>query len=412
LQLEYPSKYLAKLVAEGQPYDSATIFGRKYSFNGTVYVDSPRIAATWLETPPDEPIGTYLNGDTAIGRSSAYLNVQIPYPLGNSTANSTAGFFAACSVDARWVQSSILGSRVAQNAPFINYQEIVYEAPSSESFTLHDPGVFPAVDDGNWRTVRLGIDWLKTLTPELAEFSNWNTLSSTLTDIGLDNKTGLIPSSDIIQFVIEGLVSTIVVDGMSRSGYERNGGVGNVTGTSWPLEHWPGAESYGPILAGSYVLPFGYDDDGSATDRTKVRWSVAVTGLGYRADSVTYYLALAVLFLHVALAMCHIVWVFTTCLSKVCERETSTAWGSLTELITLALKSTPPDTVLDNASAGIERFRTFKEPVRIRTTLTQGPNGGADPQTATMQGAESVEMIVGTKDLLKAHKLVVIGQSY
>ena len=351
------------------------------------------MAAIWLETPLEEPIGTQIDGDSVVGRSSAHLNVQIPYP------NGTVGFHAACSIDARWVQSQILGFQVVEAGADVSYQAAYMALP--------DPSVFPALDDGNWRTVRLGIDWLNTLTPELAKgTSAWNTLALILTSMGLDNNTGLIDDWGTVGTTIAAAVSTVVADGMSRSGYENNGGLQGNTYVEWPQTDEQHEAAFEPILGGTYVLPFVYVDNGNATDRTELYWSVAVTGLGYRANSTACYLALAVLLLYVVLALSHTIWVLIT-------QETSTAWSSLTDLLTLALMSRPPDSGFDNASAGIERFRTLQSPIRIRVPSDEALSGEATPPGgSTVQVSRGVEMIIGTDFSAEKHNAVVIQQKY
>lgn len=354
-----------------------------------MYVNSSRIAAIWLETPANEPIGTQIDGDNVVGRSSAYLNVQIPFR--NSTV---AGFHAACSIDARWVQSQIIGFQVGDAG-----SDAIYKAPS---FSVLDQGVFPALSNGNWRTVRLGLGWLNALTPELA--NNWNTLSSTFSEAGLDNKTGLITHWGDVGRDIAAIVSSIVVDGMSRSGFEKSGGFENKTLLS-SNNSLPGSESLDSILEGSYELPFAWDNTGNTTSRYKIHWSVAVTGLGFKANSLAYYLAMALLFIYAVLVFGHIIWVFKT-------NELSTAWSSLTDLIALALKSTPPQSVLDNASAGIERFKTFQEALRIREINTQASNRGTTFQNGAVQSIYGAEMILGMDYLPSEHKMIITGKSY
>ncbi|KAK5360230.1 hypothetical protein LTS13_010320 [Exophiala xenobiotica] len=397
LQFEYPTEYLASLKAKGQPYDSSTVLGRQYSFNGTTYANSPRFVAIWLETPADEPIGTQISGDSVTGRSSAYLNVQMPHP--NS---STDGFHAACSIDARWVQSRILGPPVGQTGG-----DVTYQAPY---FSVHNPDVFPATNDGNWRTVRLKTDWLNTLTPDLGGSDNWNTLASILSVTGLDNSTGLVYDLSEVGTMVAAVVSAVVADGMSRSGYEMNGGAARNTHTAGVLKHWPGGESWAPIITDKYELPMSLYYDENITERTKIHWSMTVTGLGFRAEGTAYKLALVVLLFYLVLALAHSVWVFTR-LEKKQHRELSTAWSSLTELITLALKSTPPQSTLINASAGVERFRTFEEPIRIRTIGVQAASTESSPQAAR-QAMNELEMIVGTDYLPNEHKTVLLGLSY
>lgn len=318
--------------------------------------------------------------------------------------SSATGFHAACSIDARWVQSQILGAPVAYVG-----SDVTYRAPW---FSFHDPSVFPALNDGNWRTVRLTTDWLNTLTPDLGGGENWNTLASILSAMGLDNSTGLINHFGDVGITIATVVSALVTDGMSRSGYERNGGLSGTVHDVEPLNYWPGPESWDPIIADKYKLPMAFYKDENTTEKTKIHWSVAVEGLGYRAEGTAYKLALSVLFLYLAIALSHTVWVLTTLESKQ-SRGLSMAWSSLTELITLALKSTPPTTTLTNASSGVKRYRSFKEPIRIRTASPQPSSPVSSHQgTTNASGIDELEMIVGTDYVLNKHRRVVIGAAY
>jgi hypothetical protein len=79
--------------------------------------------------------------------------------------------------------------------------------------------------------------------------------------------------------------SYLVVDGTSRSGYERNGGM-----AAW---------------APKYVLPFEQDILAAGNDRTEMKWPVPVTGVGYRANDVVYYLAMVLFFCHALVAVIH-----------------------------------------------------------------------------------------------------------
>jgi hypothetical protein len=55
-----------------------------------------------------------------------------------------------------------------------------------------------------------------------------------------------------------------------------------------------------------------------------MRWTVTASGLGYRASSAAFCLALIILFSHAVIALAHMAWVFLA-------RESSTAWSSLTD---------------------------------------------------------------------------------
>jgi hypothetical protein len=181
------------------------------SFSGATWFNSSQISTLWLETPDNEQIGTYYNSNNSYeGLSSAYLNIQIPVP------NNTVGVLASCSINAGY--------------------DVTYYGPI-EPAVGSDSKIFPLQYDGTWRTVRLKKVWLDTLTPVLDNATSFTSLSSMLAGIGIDNSIGLIldwhmqdeksnteDSWGELRATVEGVVSTLVADGMSRIGYERNGG--------------------------------------------------------------------------------------------------------------------------------------------------------------------------------------------
>ncbi|KAL1860254.1 hypothetical protein Daus18300_009308 [Diaporthe australafricana] len=375
-----------------QPLDGSEVTaGRQFSFDTSTVPASnaPHISTVWLETPETESIGTRIDGDQIDGRSSAYLNVQIP-----TSENNTAGILASCSIDARWLKANIVGTGGIWTGGDISY---AVENPVE----WQNPISYPEQDEGKSRSVRLKMDWLNALTPEMA--NNTNTLSSLLTLIGADNSTGFIGNWSDPRNVIETIVSAVVADGMSRSGFERNGGSANATSYPWNLDQDPGAALADSVLDGTYVLPPMYGYDADSADITEMRWSTTVSGIGYRADSAAYYLALVVLFLHLVIALSHIFWVFWRPW-RPCE--TSTAWSSLTDLLVLALGSTPPadSAILDNATAGIQRYATLREGVRIRAEhIPLGVSG---------QDQGGVKMVLSQEYSASKHDEVVVGRSY
>ena len=351
-----------------------------------MFVNSSRIAAIWLETPLDEPIGTSIdvasNPPRVSGRSSAYLNIQIP-----DQDSPDIGFHAACAIDARWLKSDIQGSQIA-----LTGSQPLYSMPW---LSMQDPLVFPASDDGNWRPVRLRADWLRTLTPQLDDGNEgWNTVSSILTDMGISNNTGLVNDWGGVGTTMASVISALVADGMSRVGYEQNGGTPNSMEsiTPWPQTDEEEEESWEPLIRGKFELPFVYTDDGNLTNRTPLYWSVAVTGLGYRTYSTAFYLATAVLLLHVVLSLAHIIWVM-------CTGETSTAWSSVTDQLSLALISPPPKFEFENTSGGIKHYKTHQTPMRIRVVENGNVNAG-------------VQMVAGKEFLPGKHLEIIAGQEY
>lgn len=344
-----------------------------------MYANSSKIAAIWLETPEEERIGTRVDENGISGRSSAYLNVQIPFTNGSGTS----GYHAACSIDARWYQSAIQGTGAAQSLT-----DTVYSPPS----------IVTPRRNGRWRQVRLRSSWLHTLTPPLRNSSegHWNTLSSILTDAGISNNTGLLESWDLADEYISAVVSTVVADGMSRIGFEKNGGDGS------HYMPWLDENIFKPeysdqeldqLLAGNFKLPPPAGVQNGTSQGYPLQWKVAISGLGYRADGTTYYIASAILLTHAAIALAHIAWVMKT-------RQTSTAWNSLNHLVILALKSSPPGPTLENTSAGVIRYPTYQEHIRIRAVTGPAITG------ATSARPDRVEMMLDADALRVQHDKV------
>jgi hypothetical protein len=373
-----------------QPIDGSEYpGGMQFSFSLTNPIsDTPRISSAWFETPEDQQVGTRVDGDNIKGRSSAYLNVQIP------TNGSSTGVLASCSIDARWLLANVYGT----GGIWLN-DHITYEV--NGDVTWQEQIYFPDGDTRNFSSVRLTPDWLFALTPNLgnATDDSWNSLSYMLTELGVDNSTGLIRNWAEAGQTIETTVSAIIADGMSRVGFESNGGLSNTTPDPWPDLGLDDSTS-DSILAGTYNLPPAQDDNDNTSD---LPWSITVTGKAYNAGSAAYYFALTLLFLHAALAIAHTVWALYT-------RESSDAWSSLTELVVLALNSPPPTgSTLENTSTSVERYANLKEPVRLRTRKTW-----SDSKPGSFKYSEDgVHLIVGSKPLSETKDgMVRVGTSH
>lgn len=205
------------MLALNNTVDEGQVLGHRLSFNTTSYTNSSKVAAIWLETPLDERIGTRFNDENGLtGRSSAYVKIQIPSP------NGTSALLASCAIDARWYQATMQGFGAAQRL-----SDPLFRTP-----------VMPALERiGQGRPVRLRSNWLNTLTPHLGNSSDdhWNTLSSIITNTGLSNAFGRNYGWSI-EWYIGGIVSTAIADGMSRTGFKKNGGNGEKPLPLLPVE--------------------------------------------------------------------------------------------------------------------------------------------------------------------------------
>ena len=317
--------------------------------------------------------------------------MQIPYSESNNT-----GITFTCSVDARWAMGIYSGGTVGDlDVDYVQTATIQNTRPFPDL-----PGYqynFLPIDDGSWRRVQIDTDWLNTLTPTLGNStSGWTSLAALLTDMGMDNSTGMIVDWDDVPSVLETVIATLVADGMSRQGYAANGGYSTHFSDALNLLPWDNsASSQQSLLAGTYAFPH------PGSTATQLHWSVVVGGYAYRADSLAYYLALTVLFLHAALALGHVAYILW-------RRVCCDAWDSFVGLIVLAAKSGMPGAsgavgVFENASAGIERYRTMSTPACVRVVPTSGVNAASH---------EDVKILFGNTALAAGYQMLEIDKTY
>lgn len=267
---------------------------------------------------------------------------------------------------------------------------------------MPDPLVFPARSNGDWRPVRLTGDWLRALTPTLGNAPHWNTLSSLLTSSDVVNATENEKKIAVI-------VASTITDGMSRVGYQNNGGDPGL-----PYLGVTDKPSYKSILDGSYEIPLAPEVLAAESQRHSLRWDIYVTGQGYKLNSTSYRLATAVLLTHALIALVHIIWIIWRYTWH--TGETCRSWGSLSDLLALAFQSTPPTSALENTSAGISRYRTFKERVRVRervgVTATAGSSGGSSQNSMSQIISHGVEMVMDSQGPTGGHQDLVKEKLY
>lgn len=235
--------------------------------------------------------------------------------------------------------------------------------------------------------IELSLDWLNILTPPLSSTNNsWTTLSAVIDqalsgsqqiEVDYDNKLEL--GERILLRRVEAIVSSFIVDGISRVGWDDNhlsqlarSSISNTitarnsTSEGW---HWGDADwhsIYTSVLEGKARLkpnPTYRDRNNGQMYEMKV----TVTGYGIMATSLTEYLSLGVLYLHAALVIVHVIWTLY-------RADDSTSWSTLTEMLVLSQSSPPPDRdELKNTCAGVSSSRTLRLRVRIREGETTPP---------------------------------------
>jgi len=211
-------------------------------------------------------------------------------------------------------------------------------------------------------------DWLAMLTPPIGEgepgYQKWRPttiegiLGSTLLTDDLSSSGGH-PPIDIWEKearnttgLLMSIIGSVFNDGLARAGietaFDQNGPPSNWTLSD--IVSRPGA--------------------GSDNDPTEVQVEFSISGLSYQL-TITQKLAMAVLFLHILIALIHVLWVFW-------KGESSGCWDSIAELVVLAQNSRPAFSALQNTAAGIKHSSTFAKQVVIRSTRICDHDAEAD----------------------------------
>ena len=321
----------------------------------------------------------------------------------NSTSNPGRRDLAvfSCSIDARWAQSSNVGSGLPLTDNMVVYGALKstkepYDHPSGLTGTTSS---FLPVEGPEWRFASMDKGWLEALTPVLAgnRSSGWTTAAAMLAYAGFDNSTGIITGWPTPQHTLETTIASIIVDGMSRIGLSDNGGnMHHVMPDRYewmrfsPEKDTNGDSYFDKMLWNETIVlpPKGFDEN----ELTKLHWSATVSGLAYKANSVSTYLALAVLFAHAAIALCHILYMLIT-------RRSSEAWDCIEELLVLAQLSRPSKSDrLQQTSGGIYRGQTFRTKTRIISMSAEGIAADEesvqlvfDPTSAQEASAQSIQ---------------------
>lgn len=140
--------------------------------------------------------------------------MQLPYSGSNNTV-----FTYTCSVDALWTGSIYSGEPVgdvyADYTQTATIQNIRPPAPIFDGYQY----TLLLMDDSTWRRLQIDLDWLNTLIPPLTNIkSGYISLAALLTDMGIDNSTGIIVNWGDVSSVLEAVVAALVADDMSRQG--------------------------------------------------------------------------------------------------------------------------------------------------------------------------------------------------
>ncbi|KAI3199016.1 hypothetical protein CBS147311_6100 [Penicillium roqueforti] len=272
-------------------------------------------------------------------------------------SNKTSRAVIGCTIQAGWVPATVFIDKYTFWTGWYPWNIIYGDRTPAWSAT--------AQEATNGR-ISFGDDWLNLLTPPTISpgIKSWrpSTIESIFLNAGLGSSPNTVTSDWLEQgtgsqdkvALIEAIVCSVVVDGITRTGSYR------VFNTSGPQSQWQLA-NYNPlpdfekqILENKPALAKPAVSPGNLT---KVEASMEITGFSIQR-SLAAYLAMSVLVTHLLMATAHIAYIIRT-------RCTSSSWGSVAQIIALSQNS-PPSDVLENTSGGIKSRKTLLQMAKIR----------------------------------------------
>lgn len=170
---------------------------------------------------------------------------------------------------------------------------------------------------------------------------------------------GWIDDSDLSQkkvAIIEAIIGSVVVDGLSRTGSYQ------LFTPSDPSCNWNVANT-GYLPEFEFQIPTLKQTSSNASCPgphavTTLKADMKISGFSIQS-SLASYLTLPILLMHIMLAVIHMVLV-------IYRRHTSGSWKSLGEMIALAQNSQPAPIVLENTGAGIRSAKTYARVAKVR----------------------------------------------
>jgi hypothetical protein len=362
---------------------------------------SSRLRTQWVSLSKDR------FGDVHSNQTISGLLIEMPWVDGSRVA-------LGCSVAASWHKSLLRSVRSTSYGAW---------SVALSSYDYGNYGDSPDSVNSN-QPVELDESWLKLLSAPSPRRENnateWNILEDLLIDTGIAGVTedyrgrpqpiwsrstsrceyAMMATSSTDtdlwndstcnkgdkRYFIEMLLASMVVDGLSRYGSHRAYEMHPDT-RDWQLRTLHTYNS-SRLLSGLGTFK------GFPNEVPSAWLEVFVNGYAYYPSSRSDFLALAVVCLYIVIAGSHVI--ATLLLPQ--HRVTSSTWETLTELLVLCQNSPPPIAgQLRNASAGIQRQRTYATIVKVRAVKV-GESG--DETCPNAPDVQSNEELYGGKVIL------------
>ncbi|KAI0433478.1 hypothetical protein F5Y09DRAFT_351553 [Xylaria sp. FL1042] len=404
--------YIPLAQVQCNPVDYATVGQNSLTFDtGNMISDfsrsSPSTYSDSIWTVPDtllnstRPLGetnvTWADSSIIKGSQGEILNasltaiVTVPQAaFGNDNVPQQGSLIAPCVIDARWVSTDVRFDPKTDDIVGTSFTDWLASADLSAA----DHDIKSASFKWNIsKPISISADWATALNAE-APPSNGKYRDSTVVEhlllqfVGTqstedgDKKKILYfgkqdqPSEDYSVEAVDIAVtlSAVMADWLSRSTF------GNISLTTWLSEPKGGNVRTVQYLPGNETPKLSMQAVSEFDAQTPFVFKVQRYGWAYGMRSGTIWFSIIILLIHVVLVVIHFSYSFIFFFYQK-DGWTSGAWGSIGELVALAITS-PPAYELKNSGAGIDRSKTWMTRLRIR-------EASLDP--------DRVELVVGNK---------------
>ncbi|KAL9620620.1 MAG: hypothetical protein Q9160_004874 [Pyrenula sp. 1 TL-2023] len=295
-----------------------------------------------------------------------------------------------CSAQSGWVPVQMLSDQYAFWTGFY---------PFNIGFGERTPAWVAGSEAPTNGRIALGDEWLGLLTPPAPAIGSENssqqisssTIETILTAAGLADPSnpsaqGTSLTADWIESdilpnagktrLLEAIISSVLADGLSRSGsHLAFNTTSNTPPSSWDLS----STAYAPIPSFNHTILQPHSSKPSlqkppsTINYTTLHATFSITGYSFRI-TLAGYLAMVVLLTHMVLAWTHVVWVLGF------GKRTSRSWGSVAEWIALAQngrgRGGGGGGGLVNVGGGIGCVGTFVRVAKVRVRSDGDEEGG------------------------------------
>ncbi|KAJ8107864.1 hypothetical protein OPT61_g8572 [Boeremia exigua] len=273
--------------------------------------------------------------------------------------NTTSRPVTGCIVDARWAKGMVSVGLAQAVRPEV-YAAMKSIKEVSKPYSNNDMFRAAAASPADWRQISVTDDWLRSINLPLAGGLGVTQASNhTQNHTAIEHLISLSTPDSFIPQAIEHTLAVIFADALARAGSWRVLDITQPTINKQPqpFSHVRKPDYQSQLVHGGVA----YEKPSSSSVLTELPMQQEITGYAYRSSSLTDYLALSVVLLHLVVAAAH------TALLLV-RRKSSACWDSVPELLALAHQSEPSAAALQNTATGIERLRTFRQRAWIRVS--------------------------------------------